>query len=178
MNELFTTAEDSGIHIFYQDTDSGHYYKKDIAQLRQIYNKKYNRELIGKNLGQFHSDFAEIDKGIESIAAKSIFVGKKSYIDMLTNEKGSVAFHCRLKGVKQDVIAITANEIFNSSEFVKVKYDEKSGLFVPDGKYNNDSKNPKTFVENRHDQSVLSLLLKYNKIPIIHDINWKNFNKF
>ena len=140
MNEVFTTAEDAGMHIFYQDTDSGHYYKKDIERLREIYNEKYGRELIGKNLGQFHSDFAEIDKGIESIAAKSIFVGKKSYIDMLTNEKGSVAFHCRLKGVKQDVIAITANEIFNSSEFVKVKYDENKGLFVPVDKYNNDSK--------------------------------------
>ena len=140
MNEVFTTAEDAGMHIFYQDTDSGHYYKKDIERLREIYNKKYGRELIGKNLGQFHSDFAEIDKGIESIASKSIFVGKKSYIDMLTNEKGSVAFHCRLKGVKQDVIAITANEIFDNEEYVKVKYDESKGLFIPVDKYDIDSK--------------------------------------
>ena len=133
MNEVFTTAEDAGIHIFYQDTDSGHFYKKDIPLLQELYNKKYNRELIGKNLDQFHSDFAEIDKGYESVAAKSVFVGKKSYIDMLTNDLGHIAFHCRLKGVKQDVIAITANEMFNSSDYVKVKYDESSGLFVPEG---------------------------------------------
>lgn len=50
-------------------------------------------------------------------------------------------------------------------------------VYITD-KYNNDSKNPKTFVENRHDQSVLSLLLKYNKVPVIYDINWKNFNNF
>ena len=130
MNEVFTTAEDAGIHVFYQDTDSGHYLAKDIPILREIYNKKYGRELIGKALGQFHSDFAEIDKGHESKAIKSIFVGKKSYIDMLTNDLGSVAFHCRLKGIKQDVIAITANELFPDS--IPCHYDEKKGLFMPE----------------------------------------------
>ena len=49
---------------------------------------------------------------------------------MLTNDLGHIAFHCRLKGVKQDVIAITANELFPES--VPCHYDEKKGLFMPD----------------------------------------------
>ena len=133
MNEVFTTAEDAGMHIFYQDTDSGHYYKKDIAKLQELYNAKYKRELIGKALGQFHSDFAEIDAGHESVAIKSIFVGKKSYVDMLQNDLKHIAFHCRLKGITQDVIAITANNMFPES--VQCKYDGDKGLFIPIGEH-------------------------------------------
>ncbi len=130
MNEVFTTAEDAGMHVFYQDTDSGHYYAKDIPVLQKVFSEKYHRELIGKNLGQFHSDFAEIDNGHQSTASKSIFVGKKTYIDQLTNDINSVAFHIRTKGVKQDVIAIKANELFPNA--IPVNYNEASGLFVPE----------------------------------------------
>ena len=137
MNEVFTIAEDAGMKVFYTDTDSGHYYKKDIPVIQKLYKEKYGRELIGKNLGQFHSDFAEINPGHESSAIKSIFVGKKSYIDMLSNDLGSVAFHCRLKGVIQEVIAITANEIFPDA--VQVEFDEDKGLFIPVGEYTKDS---------------------------------------
>ena len=138
MNEVFCLAEDNNMKIFYQDTDSGHYYEKDISILQKLFNEKYGRELIGKNLGQFHSDFAEVDKGHESKAYKSIFVGKKTYIDMLSNDLNNIAFHCRMKGIKQDVIAIKANELFPES--VKVEYDEASGIFRPIGKYDFNSK--------------------------------------
>ena len=138
MNEVFCLAEDNNMKIFYQDTDSGHYYEKDISILQKLFNEKYGRELIGKNLGQFHSDFAEVDKGHESKAYKSIFVGKKTYIDMLSNDLNNIAFHCRMKGIKQDVIAIKANELFPES--VKVEYDEASGIFRPIGEYDFNSK--------------------------------------
>ena len=52
-----TTAQDNNIEIFYQDTDSMHLRDNDIEKLQQIYNEKYGKELIGKNMGQFHSDF-------------------------------------------------------------------------------------------------------------------------
>ena len=137
MNEVFCTAEDFDIKINYQDTDSAHLKKKDLPILAKLYKAKYNRELIGKNLGQFHSDFAEIDKGHESSAIKSIFCGKKTYIDMLSNDLGSIAFHVRMKGVKQDVIAITANELFPKS--VPCEYDSSSGIFRPVGECTKDS---------------------------------------
>ncbi|EAX73803.1 hypothetical protein TVAG_111730, partial [Trichomonas vaginalis G3] len=110
MCEVFCTAEDLGMDIFYSDTDSMHLYNEDIPRLAEEFEKRYGRVLIGKNLGQFHSDFAEITPGKQSLAYKSIFCGKKTYIDLLTNDLNEVAFHCRMKGVKQDVIALTANE--------------------------------------------------------------------
>ncbi|EAY21816.1 hypothetical protein TVAG_238420 [Trichomonas vaginalis G3] len=137
MNEVFCTIEDLGLKAFYQDTYSMHIYNEDIPKLAAEFKKRYDRELIGKNLGQFHSDFAEITKGKQSLAYKSIFCGKKTYIDLLTNDLNEVAFHCRMKGVKQDVIALTANEMF--PEAVKCVYDEDKGLMIPQGKYDKDS---------------------------------------
>jgi hypothetical protein len=102
MNEVMCLAEDNGLDIFYQDTDSMHIKDKDIQTLSDAFMVKYQRELIGKNMGQFHSDF-DI-KGCENIIARrSIFLGKKSYIDELvgTNEKGEevVDYHIRMKGI-------------------------------------------------------------------------------
>ena len=127
MNEVFCLAEDNGIHVLYQDTDSGHYYAKDIPRLSELFKAKYHRELIGSNLGQFHSDFAELRKGSESFATKSVFCGKKSYVDMLSNDHGDIGFHARLKGIIQDVIAITANQLFPNA----IPVDYKDGLFIP-----------------------------------------------
>ena len=31
--------------------------EEDLNKLIKRYNEKYNRELVGENLGQFHSDF-------------------------------------------------------------------------------------------------------------------------
>ena len=128
MNEVFCLAEDNNIRVFYQDTDSGHYYADDIPKLQQLFKVKYGRELIGKSLGQFHSDFAEVDKGYESQAISSIFVGKKTYIDMLTNEKADIGFHARMKGITQDVIAITANKLY--PDLIPCYYQD--GIFKPD----------------------------------------------
>ena len=64
--------------------------------------KKINgRDLIGKSMGQFHTDFdSDILKG-EITAKRSIFLGKKCYIDELVgSESGDlVDYHIRLKGV-------------------------------------------------------------------------------
>jgi hypothetical protein len=43
----------------------------DIPKLSELYKNKYNRELIGKKLGQFHSDFPSMD-GSDSFSIKSI----------------------------------------------------------------------------------------------------------
>ena len=57
MNEVMTTAEDLDIKIYYQDTDSMHIEKDKLNLLADEFKKRYNHELIGKNLGQFHNDF-------------------------------------------------------------------------------------------------------------------------
>jgi hypothetical protein len=71
MNEVMCLAEDNNIKMFYQDTDSQHMNQSDVMKLSELFRAKYDRELIGKRLGQFHSDFASID-GTESFAIKSV----------------------------------------------------------------------------------------------------------
>ena len=107
MNEVMCTAEDIGIKIYYQDTDSMHIQKFKIDDLAKEYKKRYGRELIGKNLGQFHNDFDEVENGY---AYKSIFVGKKMYVDMLKNESGEQGIHYRMKGVNLDCVKLYAEE--------------------------------------------------------------------
>jgi hypothetical protein len=63
MNEVMCTAESNGIKCYYQDTDSKHLKRDDVTKLCDLYAAKYGRVLIGSDLGHFHSDFIEMDKG-------------------------------------------------------------------------------------------------------------------
>ena len=107
MNEVMCTAEDIGIKIYYQDTDSMHIQKFKIDDLAKEYKQRYGRELIGKNLGQFHNDFDEVENGY---AYKSIFVGKKMYVDMLKNDENKQGIHYRMKGVNLDCVKLYGEE--------------------------------------------------------------------
>ena len=94
-------AEDLDIDMYYTDTDSIHIDNSKIDYLAKEYKKINNKELIGKNMGQFHTDFdSDILKG-EILAKRSIFLGKKCYIDELVgSESGDlVDYHIRLKGI-------------------------------------------------------------------------------
>ena len=108
MNEVMCLAEDNELDIYYQDTDSMHIKECDIKILSKKYEEKYDRELIGKGIGQFHSDFdSDIIK--ENIhATESIFLGKKCYIDKLEGEdeygNHVVDYHIRMKGVSNNAI--------------------------------------------------------------------------
>ena len=106
MNEVMCTAEDLDIKIFYQDTDSMHIEKAKLNDLALEFKQRFDRELIGKNLGQFHNDFDEVADGY---AYKSIFNGKKCYIDMLKNDRNEYGIHYRLKGVSLDCVKLQAN---------------------------------------------------------------------
>jgi hypothetical protein len=59
--------------------------------------------MVGKDLGNFHSDFPEINHETP-VAVESYFVGKKIYIDKLQNSKKDIGFHVRCKGVSLDAI--------------------------------------------------------------------------
>jgi len=120
MNEVMCLAEDKGLNIYYQDTDSMHIDDKDIKILEDDFKKIYNRDLIGEQMGQFHSDFEFYDedgnkrKDIKNIkAVESIFLGKKCYIDKLegTNSNGEkeIDYHVRMKGIPEKVIYYTSD---------------------------------------------------------------------
>jgi hypothetical protein len=107
MNEVMCLAEDNDIDLYYQDTDSMHLRNEHIPILSKAFKDTYGRELIGKGLGQFHSDF-DLPGCTDVVAVKSIFLGKKCYIDKLKgiNANGEVeyGFHIRMKGIPEKCI--------------------------------------------------------------------------
>jgi len=108
MNEVMCLAEDNDMKVYYTDTDSIHIEDKHIIPLSLMYEEKYERKLIGKAMGQFHTDFKSkiIKKNI--MAVKSIFLGKKCYIDVLEgiDDDGKIVqdYHIRMKGVNSAAI--------------------------------------------------------------------------
>ena len=119
MNELMTLAEDNKIKIYYQDTDSIHILNNDIEKLEKLFKETYNKDLIGKNMGQFHSDF-KLKGAIKNIRSlKLIALGKKCYIDELEGEteEGEIikGHHIRLKGIPNETIINESNKNFNNN---------------------------------------------------------------
>ena len=108
MNEVFDVANDNELPIYYTDTDSIHMNYNDVPKLEKEYKIRYNKELNGKYLEQFHTDF-NLDgagKDYPIYATKSIFLGKKSYLDVLESKDkdGNTinGFHIRLKGITEE----------------------------------------------------------------------------
>lgn len=124
MNEVMCLAEDLGIEIYYQDTDSMHIDarldsigKSGVDILSDVYRKLYGRELVGKNLGQFHSDF-DYESEEAPISVESIYLGKKAYCDkirVVKNGEESYLFHNRLKGIPGSCINNVAKKIYNEN---------------------------------------------------------------
>ena len=110
-NEVSCLAYDLGCQIYYTDTDSFHLRYDDIPIIEEAYKKKYNRELRGKQMGQFHSDFPEIKDHKETPwSIHSIFIGKKLYIDELTDSTGEIDYMVRGKGLTQKSIKAQADK--------------------------------------------------------------------
>ena len=121
MNRVMCLAEDKGIKIYYQDTDSMHLPMEDVPKLAAHYKTRYQKELIGKGMGQFETDFAmgqidandedsldNWDKKADIYAVESYFLGKKDYLDVLEskNRRGETItdYHIRAKGIPNDAI--------------------------------------------------------------------------
>jgi len=124
MNEVMCTAEDEGIDVYYQDTDSIHLDADKVESLASIYKTKYNKELIGKNLGQFHPDFDfKSDKHVVSVG--SIILGKKSYIDKVRIHKGdeiTYDYHMRMKGIPTKCLNKVIEKDFEGDPMKLYKY--------------------------------------------------------
>ncbi|WP_300485543.1 DNA polymerase, partial [uncultured Brachyspira sp.] len=105
MNRVISTAEQNGINIFYQDTDSVHVMEDDVERIADIFKHKYGKELVGERMGQFHNDFDSFDGAVGNVySRKLIALGKKSYLDILVDEKGNEGYHIRLKGIPKQCI--------------------------------------------------------------------------
>jgi hypothetical protein len=73
MNEVFQVANDNNIEIFYQDTDSLKMFTEDVKRLSEAFKTKYDKDLLGKNLGQFKDEYNDI------FCDTFIATGKKFY---------------------------------------------------------------------------------------------------
>lgn len=104
MSEVMVTAQDISVPIFYTDTDSVHIMEDDIPKLAAAFNEKYGRELIGKALGQFHSDFSVAGQDGDWYSEQFIGIGKKCYLDILRdrNDPSKKEYHVRIKGIPTD----------------------------------------------------------------------------
>ena len=113
MNEVMCLAEDLHLDIYYQDTDSMHIVRDQVPILAKEFEKLYGRPLIGENvMGCFHGDFDELKNNPTSI--ESYFLGKKTYIDLLRNDKGEHSFHIRMKGVPIKTIQHVVREEYHN----------------------------------------------------------------
>ena len=105
MNRVMSTAEQNGIDIYYTDTDSVHVREIDVPRIAEVFKKKYGKELIGKKMTQFHCDFDSFNGAVGSVhSRKLIALGKKSYLDILVDEKGNEGYHIRMRGVPKQCI--------------------------------------------------------------------------
>jgi hypothetical protein len=105
MNEVFSVMNDEKMPVYYTDTDSIHMLQKDVLQLGKKYSEAHGRELIGKNLGQFHTDF-EMEGCKDVVSVKHIPIQPKMYLDVLqgVDEKTLEVkhdTHVRIKGITQ-----------------------------------------------------------------------------
>lgn len=131
MNEVMCLAEDLGIKIYYQDTDSMHIPKDDIPYLSYFYKQQYGRDLIGSNLGQFHSDFELLPTSKDVISKEAYFIGKKCYVDLLEDQDGNNGYHIRLKGIPNTSIKDVANKEYKGDVIALYKdlYEGKEITF-------------------------------------------------
>jgi len=142
MNEVFNTANKLGCPLYYTDTDSIHCNYNDVVKIEEQFREDYDRELTGKNLGQFHIDF-NLDGAASEIYSKSaIFLGKKCYIDKLESKdkNGNIitGYHYRMKGVNVQGIEHCADTHFNGDVFEVYKHlskgNEQEFILNPKGK--------------------------------------------
>ena len=114
MNKVFSSAFDIGVKIYYQDTDSIHLNYDDVDKVVKRYKEKYGLDLVGEDLGNFHIDFSMDKSNSEIYAVESLFLGKKTYIDILesTDKDGKTinSEHIRMKGIPTPCIKYYAQQ--------------------------------------------------------------------
>lgn len=147
MNEVMYIAEELDFDIYYTDTDSLHLDVCYINKIAEIYKKRYNKILIHNGLGGFKPDFGTNEKTGEYLyAVKSIFLGKKMYIDVLDNGHE----HIRLKGISPSAIEYKCNnEHITSWDIFNNRYHGQKQLFdltCGGGAFTAKQKNNFTFV--------------------------------
>lgn len=116
MNEIMDVCNEQKINCYYQDTDSIHIEHNKINLLNEEFNRIYNYYILGTTLGKLQHDF-KLENCTDVIATKCIFLGRKSYIDVIQGNDintGEIktGLHYRLKGIPNKSILHKAEQDF------------------------------------------------------------------
>ncbi|CAL6020249.1 DNA_polymerase [Hexamita inflata] len=173
MNEVMVLADDLGLKIYYQDTDSMQIQEDDLKILSENFKEKYNRELIGEQMGQFHSDFkSKVGKVL--YGEDGIYISKKVYCVKLCVEKIvkkdekevkkevkkddekevkqiCYDFHIRMKGITSECITQKADKLYKG-DVIKLYEDLAKGKPIEF-----DLCNAKVFMKKQDDYSYMNL---------------------
>lgn len=104
VNQVLGMANDFKIPILYTDTDSIHMFDKDVDTLSKLFKARYERELVGSKMLQFHCDFKRRNlEGPKIWSKKFIAIDKKIYLDVVTDGIGEY-HHIRYKGIGDNII--------------------------------------------------------------------------
>lgn len=142
MNEVMCLAEDLGIEIYYQDTDSMHIDARvtinedgleetGVQRLAKEYKIKYGRDLIGGNLGQFACDF-DYESEVPPVSIQSVYLGKKSYCDrveVIRKSKPVQVFHARMKGIPNKCLEKECDKNYKG-DMIRMYQDLLSGKAI------------------------------------------------
>ena len=133
INEALDIAQDNSMVMLYTDTDSLHMFKKDIPLLCEMYFEKYQRELVGSDLGQFHCDFAPLKCGhANPVSVKFVMLAPKVYCDELKCHCGLTGTHAKMKGIPQFAIAAKkCGSVFGLYEYMCQGHEVKYNLNPP-----------------------------------------------
>ena len=134
MNKVFDASTRCGVKIYYQDTDSIHLNYDDVDKIVKKYKEIYDKDLVGEDLGNFHIDFSMDKANSEIYAIESLFLGKKTYIDILesTDKDGKKinSEHIRMKGIPTPCIKYYAEQHnITVLDVFKQLYDNKTIKF-------------------------------------------------
>ena len=114
MGKVFSCADDLNIKVYYQDTDSIHLNYEDVDKIVERCKDKYDLNLVGEDLGNFHVDFDLYGATSETYAIESLFLGKKTYIDIFesTDKHGKTinSEHIRMKRIPAPCIKYHAEQ--------------------------------------------------------------------
>lgn len=127
MNEVMDVANTKKIEIVYQDTDSMHMPMDKVPLLQKAFHEKFNRELIGPDLGQFHNDLAanfSINgvqvSALDCYSETCIILGKKAYYD----ENKILESESNIKKIK------TAFDAYNKKNNTNKKYSDSDWMHL------------------------------------------------
>ncbi|CAL6005040.1 DNA_polymerase [Hexamita inflata] len=174
MNEVMVLADDLGLNIYYQDTDSMQIQKNDLKILSKQFKKQYNRQLIGEQMGQFHSDFKS-KSGKVAYGRDGIYISIKVYCVKLRVEKivkkddenevknevkkddkkqvkqFCYDYHIRMKGITSECITQKADKLYKG-DVIKLYEDLAKGVPIEF-----DLCSAKVFMKKQDDYSYMNL---------------------